>query len=62
VKNKYRVAKMQRMPYFYKSFPAKEPYTERLFGEKRPATQGITCIFATLQEAHDKYDATHRFK
>jgi len=39
---------MQRMPYFYKSFSAKEPYAERLFAEKRPGTQGITCIFATL--------------
>jgi len=28
----------KRMPYFYRSFPAKEPYNSWLFCEKRPAT------------------------
>jgi len=25
----YRVAKMHRMPYFHRSFPAKEPYMQK---------------------------------
>jgi len=44
----YRVAKMHRMPYLYRSLPAKEPCTSWLFCGKRPATQGILCIFATM--------------
>ena len=34
----YRAAKTHKMPYLYRSFPAKEPYTEWLFCENWPAT------------------------
>ena len=44
----YRVAKMHRMSYLYRSFSAEEPYKWWLFCEKRTANWGILCIFATL--------------
>jgi len=45
-----RVAKTHRMSYFDMSFSAKEPYDQGLFCGKRPATYGISCIFATLHQ------------
>jgi len=38
------------MPYLYRSFSAKELYNKWLFGEKRPASQGILWVFATLYQ------------
>jgi len=35
---RYKEAKMQRMPYVCRLFPAKEPYTPWLLCGKRPAT------------------------
>jgi len=34
----YKMANMHRMPYLYRSFPAKEPYNSWLFRGKIPAT------------------------
>ena len=44
----YSAAKMRRIPYLYRSFPAIEPYNSWLFCGKRPATEGTSCIFATM--------------
>jgi len=44
----YRVAKTHRMPYLCKSFSVKQPDIQWLFCKKRPATEGIVCVFATL--------------
>jgi len=49
----YRVAKMHRLPYLYRSFSAKEPCNWWFCCGKRPATYGILCIFATPQLGHD---------
>ena len=40
--------KTPKMPSLSRSFSAKEPCRQWLFFEKRHATQGILCIFATL--------------
>ena len=47
-KIRYRVGEAHRMPYLYKLFSAKEPYNWWLFCGKRPATQGILCLYAIL--------------
>jgi len=39
---------MCRMPYFNRSFSAKEPCNSWLFCANRPATEGIIRIFTTL--------------
>ena len=44
----YRVSKMHRMPYLYRSLSAKEPYNSWLLCGEKPATKGMLCIFATL--------------
>ena len=43
------MAKTHKMPYLCRSFSANEPYNQWLFYEKRPASSGILCVFATLQ-------------
>ena len=44
----YRVAKTHTMHYVHRSFFAKKPYNKWLICKKRPATEGVMCIFATL--------------
>ena len=44
----YRVATRHRIPYLYRSLSATELYNYWFFSGKRPATQGILCVFATL--------------
>jgi len=44
----YSVAKTHRIPYLDRLFSSKEPYNWWLFCGKKPATQDILCIFATL--------------
>ena len=44
----YTLAKMHRMPYLHRSFSAQKPYRLWFFCGKRPATEGILCIFATV--------------
>ena len=59
----YRVAKMHRLPYLYRSFSAKEPCNWWFCCGKRPATYGILCIFATPQLGHDSlvFGMTHSY-
>jgi len=55
----YRVAKTHRMPSVYRSFSAKESYIWWPFCEKRPSTQVILCIFATLYASSHIYMRIH---